>query len=389
VSSGPDLATAELLAPDYGGLCLDAVLPAVTDALGVSVDVGGRTGAQARELLELPRADRVCVVLVDGLGQQQLTERSRHAPFLRSLLPDGLVLTTGFPSTTATSMGLFGTGRPAGRTGLAGYTVRVPGTGELMSLVSWDGPVEPRELQTAPTLFEQVAAAGVAVASVGPGEFAGSGLTEAALRGGRYLPAASLAQRVDQAVQALEHPGLVYLYWGDVDRVGHHEGWTSVAWGEEVAAADRELRRLARSVPAGTLLVVTADHGMIDVDRGLQVDVAATPLLSSGVRVVAGEPRALHVHVEDGQARPVVDRWRTVLGTSAVVLTRDEAEAAGWFGSVSEHVRELLGDVVVAATGRASVVDSRTQSAASMRLIGMHGSLTPGEMQVPLLVTQR
>jgi len=368
--------------PDHDGLSLGSVLPAVAAALGVDLD----GGAVARERLRIPTARRVCVVLVDGLGHRMLAERAGHAPFLRRLLADGLELTVGYPSTTAASMGLFGTGRAAGRTGLAGYTVRNPTSGELANLVSWTGVEPAGQWQREPALLERIAA-DVPVASVGPARFAGSGLTVSALHGGQYVPAETLAERVDATVRRLAAPGLVYLYWGDVDKVGHQRGWRSAEWGDALGELDSELGRLARSVPAGTVLVITADHGMVDVDRDLLVDVAATPALAADVELVAGEPRASHVHVVPGaDVAAVAARWRATLGAAAVVATRDEAVDAGWFGPVVEEVRPVIGDLVVAATGRAGVVDSRTQTPHSLELIGMHGSLTPGEMLVPLLV---
>ena len=383
---------AGFVSPQYDGAGLGAVLPAVADALGVEVTVDGRTGARARATLSLPTAKRACVVLVDGLGHANLSERSGHATFLRSLLADGQVLTAGFPSTTAASIGLFGTGTGPGRTAMAGYTARNPDTGTLANLVSWQGAGDPRDWQCESTLFEQVAAAGVPVTTVGPAKFAGSGLTEAALRGGGYRRAERLDDRIDATIYELMGPALVYLYWGDVDKIGHHHGWGSWQWGEELATIDRELARLAKALPPDTLLVVTADHGMVDVDRSQRWDVARTPTLADGVELIAGEPRALHVHTSPDSAggpESVAARWRSTLGDSAVVATRAEAIGAGWFGPVSEHVRPVLGDVVVAMTGRATVVDSRTQTAGSMDLIGVHGSFTPEEMHVPLLMVHR
>lgn len=378
---------AGLVAPDYGGQCVDSVLPAIAGALGLAAAVSGAGDTlEAQVRLGLPDAQRVCVVLVDGLGLQPLRERLGHAPFLRSQMAETRPLTVGFPSTTAASMGLFGTGCAAGLTGLAGYTVRNPATGGLANLVSWEGAGTPSAWQREPSVFELLVGAGVPVTSVGPARFAGSGLTDAALRGARFLAAEQLSVRVDAAVAALATPGLVYLYWGEVDKVGHHHGWQSPEWADELTAADRELGRLARSLPAGTLLVLTADHGMVDVDHGQLVDVAATPALAAGVELVAGEPRACHVHVRPGQAPDVAARWRDELAGRAVVALREEAVAAGWFGPVADHVLPVLGDVVVASTGRAGVVDSRTQTPHSLRLIGMHGSFTPGEMLVPLVV---
>jgi phage gp37-like protein len=211
-------------------------------------------------------------------------------------------------------------------------------------------------------------------------------MTEAALRGGGYRAAEKLADRVDAALRLLREPGLVYLYWGDVDKTGHHEGCGSWQWGDQVEALDGELSRLARSAPRGATLHVTADHGMVDVDRSLRWDVASTPALRQDVALVAGEPRALHLHLDpDADPAAVAARWQDVLAGAAAVLVGDDAVAAGLFGPVSAHVRPLIGDVVVAMAGRATVVDSRTQTPASLELVGVHGSLTPAELRVPLL----
>ncbi|MEK8228818.1 alkaline phosphatase family protein [Oerskovia sp. M15] len=56
--------------------------------------------------------------------------------------------------------------------------------------------------------------------------------------------------------------------------------------GDALAELDRELGRLARSLPHGTLLLVTADHGMVDVDRAQRWDVAKNRELDRGVALV-------------------------------------------------------------------------------------------------------
>ncbi|PFG32944.1 alkaline phosphatase family protein [Sanguibacter antarcticus] len=372
------------VAPDYTGRSLAAVLPAAAGALQTPEPTGDFE--RARRLLGLDTADRVCVVLVDGLGFENLRERSGHAPFLRSLLDEDAQLTCGFPSTTAASIGILGTGSCPGRTGMLGYTVREPSTGGLANLVSWEGATEPTTMQREETVFERMSAAGRSVTSVGPSRFAQSGLTQAALRGGFHRGAESLADRVDVTAYELMAPGLVYLYWGDVDKIGHHHGSESRAWGDELERTDRELARLARVLPRGTQIIVTADHGMIDVDRARRWDVAATQGLAEGVKLVAGEPRAVHVHARKPEGvAGIVDRWRDVLGDGALVAPKDEIIEAGLLGPVSDHVYPYIGDVVVAVTGRGTIVDSRTQTARSLDLVGVHGSLTPREMRVPFL----
>lgn len=384
------LARAGLRPPDHE-LSLGAVLLAAADAAGAAVaartslDGAQRTGAEARALLRLPRAERVVVVLVDGLGLAQLRERRGHAPTLRPFLDGARALCSAFPSTTASSLGLLGTGCAPGLTGMVGYTAR-SADGRLGNLVSWTGLGDPADVQREPTVLEQASAGGLAVTSVGLRRFDGSGLTRAVLRGARHVGVDDLGERADAAARALRAPGLVYLYFGEVDKVGHHTGWTSDAWGDAVTDVDRAIGRLLRIVPRGTLVLVTADHGMVDVDLAHRHDVTAATHLIEDVTMIAGEPRMSHVHVRDG-AEPgaVAERWQDVLGDDAVVLTRDDAVGAGLLGPLAEHVAPTVGDVLVLATGQATIVDPRTQSAASLELRGVHGSLTPAETDVPLV----
>jgi hypothetical protein len=399
---------------------LSDVLPAVARALGVMVTTGGRGGggqlagggagggrssggpAAGGPALELPEATTAVVVLVDGLGDRLLTRRGGHAPFLRQLRSPGgagagaWTLSAGFPSTTATSMGTFGTGELPGAHGMVGLDVLDPARDTLFSELAWDPEVDPHTWQPMPTVFEQVARAGLDVVRIGPGYFDGSGLTEAALRGGRFVAAEALADRIDAAVTAIEGTRrlrgvsagcLVYLYWGDVDKAGHVHGCESWEWGEAVTLVDAGIRELVRRVGRRTLVAVTADHGMVDVPMTDRLDVAAEPELAAGVRHVGGEPRALHLYCSPGASGDVVKTWRQRLSGRMDVRSREEAVAAGWFGRVAPFVLPRIGDVVVAARDRFAVVDSRTARPELLRLIGLHGARTPEETHVPLLAT--
>ncbi len=380
-----DLAATGMVVPDYGGAELGAVLPASLAAIGAASVVRGRKASADQARLGVRDARHVCTVLVDGLGRAQLDARRGHARFLNGL--EGTTATAGYPTTTAASLALFGTGQTSGQTGMTGYTVRNPRTGKLANLITWDGAEPAEDWQRQPSLLEEAALAGVNVTTLGKARFAGSGLTHAVLRGGQFVGAERLADRIDVALGAMRKPGVSYMYWGEIDGAGHAHGWQSDEWVQALEDADRELARLASTMPLGSELVITADHGMVDVTGAPRWDVAETPALAEGVTFVAGEPRALHLYADDPDA--VVARWQEVLGADAVVGTRDDAVAAGVFGEVAPHVLDRIGDVVVAMAGRATVVDSRVQSPASMGLIGVHGSLTPEELYVPVLIAGR
>ena len=396
----------------HGGL--GDVLPSVAHAIGVRAAAGGR--AAGEPALRLPEARTAVVVLVDGLGDRLLQRRGGHAPFLRQLRAAGEAaaqggaqgagggetgawrLAAGFPSTTATSMGSFGTGELPGAHGMVGLDVLDPARDALFSELAWDPDVDPHAWQPVPTVFEQVARVGVDVVRIGPGYFDGSGLTEAALRGGRFVAADALADRVDAAVTAIEGSRrlrgasagcLVYVYWGDVDKAGHVYGCESWEWGEAVSLVDGGIRDLVRRVGPDTLVAVTADHGMVDVPMTDRLDVATEPELAAGVRHVGGEPRALHLYCQPGAAADVLAAWRQRLDGRMEVISRAEAVSGGWFGPVvAPFVLPRIGDVVVAARDRFAVVDSRTARPELLRLIGLHGARTPEETHVPLLTTR-
>jgi hypothetical protein len=357
-------------------------MPAVARGLDVPLDDDTYPPA-----LTVPSAPRACVLLVDGLGDALLRERAGHAPYLRAMLDEVDTLTAGFPTTTATSMGSIGTGRPPGTHGLVGYEVLVPELDQLLNELSWETPVDPRLWQPGTTLFQLAAADGVDVVRIGPGYFDGSGLTEAALRGGRFVAAKTLDDRVDAALAALRSAprALVYVYWGDVDKIGHIKGAGSWEWGEELAKVDDAVRRLVAGLPSDAALHVTADHGMLDVPFGQRVDVAAEPELARGVRHLGGEARCPQVYCEPGEQEGVLQRWHQRLSGLADVVTGDEAVAAGWFGPVADHVRPRIGDVVAPCYPGVAVVDTATQRPELLRLVGLHGSLTPEESLVPLL----
>nr|WP_211243239.1 nucleotide pyrophosphatase/phosphodiesterase family protein [Rhodococcus oryzae] len=377
-----------LLAPRYGQATLSDLIPSVLAHLGVA-------GETDRIGLDLSGVSRVCVLLIDGLGAELLASHPEAAPFLSARL--GPILTAGFPTTTATSLASLGTGLPSGQHGVVGYLIPAAGQDRLMNPLKWrlhgEGPrvdllkeLVPEEFQPTPTAFERAAADGISVSRVAPPYQGGSGLTRAALRGGEFRPSFSLGDLVDASASALRlgTRSLVYAYHGELDLTGHARGPASAAWALELAQVDLMARQLAERLPSDGALIVTADHGMVEVRS--PVDIDTSPELTEGVRLIGGEPRARHVYTDDGAADQVVASWRDRLGDEFAVLTRAEAIDNGWFGpTVSPAATERIGDVIAIARGSSALIRTGAEPLQSM-LIGHHGSLTSAELHVPLLV---
>ena len=371
------------LVPDYGTSTIVEIIPAVAASLGAP----GWTDA-----LGLPDAPRWVVFLVDGLGAHNLAEAAEHAPFLASLvLADASrTVTSGAPSTTATSISCLGTALTPGQHGIVGYSFRHPvdGCGCLNALV-WEPGLSALDVQPRLTAFERLSRQGVSVTSVNPARFAGSGLTEAALRGARFQPvpdendhAARIGWTVDAAASG--DRSLVYLYERALDHTGHGEGWRSEAWLRTLARIDAMARSLRAALPDDVRLLITGDHGMIDSPRDRWIVAEDEPGLTADLTLLAGEGRFRQLYAAPRDTRGVLTRWRRALGERAWVLDRGDAIDAGWFGPVDRRITERYGDVLVALRDDWAVM-TRTQPK-EFGLIGMHGSLTEQEMRVPVLI---
>ncbi len=376
--------------PRYGADSLADVMPSLLATLGVS----GATDPLGLASGPLAGVDRIALLLVDGLGHHLIPLAAAVAPTLIDLAArdtgTSLELTAAFPSTTPTSLVTVATGAPPGPHGVLGFTVNVPGTDKVLTHIVWRDDPDPLRWQPLDTQFALAAADGVAVTAVSRPEFVGSGLTGAMLRGTAYLGATTVDEIATGMLASLAEGqrSLVYGYTPEVDRAGHLYGVASAEWLAAVAEVDRLLTRLIDRLPEDAALVVTADHGMLDVPADERIDVDTDRQLRSGVRVVAGEPRVRYLHTRRGAREDVIATWRERLGDRAWVTSREQAVADGWFGPVPEEHLARIGDVVVTCRGRTAVVATRTEPPMTARLIGYHGSSTSLEMAVPLVIAR-
>src|SRR3954468_1387466 len=201
--------------PDYGGACLTSLVPAL---------LGRRPQSWLPALATA--ADQVVLLVLDGLGWQQLGERPDLAPTLSAMT--GGPITTVVPSTTATALTSIATGQPPCRHGVVGYRVRTAGTGpegqdEVLNILRWRTGSGDASERVPPEGFSPSRPfEGEVVTVISRGEFAGTGFTTVHLGGtklvGWRLPSTLLVE-VRRALAAGER--FVYAYYDGIDRIAH------------------------------------------------------------------------------------------------------------------------------------------------------------------------
>lgn len=179
---------------------------------------------------------------------------------------------------------------------------------------------------------------------------------------------------------------LAYLYVDELDKVAHHDGWQSDKWRLRLEQLDAALADLLRTLPNDVGVIVTADHGVIDVppEKRMMLDQLT---VTDEVELIGGEPRMRSLYLRAGaDAERVADETQRALGKLAWVGTRDEAIAAGWFGEVGEGIAERLGEVLVAARGQSAFMLTSDDPVVH-EMVGQHGGTSDEERGVPLAVS--
>jgi hypothetical protein len=329
--------------------------------------------------------NREVLILIDGMGQDAIDKYGDQFPIFDEL-KQVKKLYTNFPSTTATSLSTLGTGVLPGVHGMLGYTVRVPRSdNRLLNALKWDERVDPVMWQKVPTLFERAVLAGVSVTHVAAKRYEGSGFTQAALRGAKYVGANGVDEMATAVSAALKpQPSFVYTYLNTLDSAGHSDGVGSDKWLTALQQVSEFITKVKQLAPAGTRIWVTSDHGMVNSTE--QIILGQDNKLLENVTLIGGEPRARHIYIKEGAASETIAQWQEFFGNKARVLSKESAIKDGLFGPVvTEDSHDRLGDLIAIANNDLILVDpARVREESSM--VGHHGGVTDIEVEIPLLL---
>lgn len=358
--------------PDYGGACLTSVVPALMSEDRASF--GSWLPDPVRD------ANQVVLLVLDGLGWHQLQERRGLAPTISGMT--GGPITSVAPTTTATALTSIVTGGTPAEHGILGFKLHLGG-GDVLNVLRWRTAAGDALEAHPPDGFRALAPfGGNPVTAIVRSQFAGTGLTQVMLGGARlrgWRVPSTIVVEVKRALAAGER--FVYAYYDGIDNVAHDFG-LSEHYDAELGDVDRLVAALLATLPAGAALVVTADHGHVDI-AGRRTKVARE--VAAMTSLVSGEPRFLWLHAKPGvDPEELADAAREAHGNEAWVHTREETVEQGWHGGpVRSAWLDRLGDVALVAFEPTAFWDTAAQG--ELRLVSMHGSMTPAEVEVPLV----
>ncbi len=373
-SRATEPAGVEPVLPDYGAACLSSLVPALY----------GRNGPDPAEWLPeaVLGASQVVLLVLDGLGWHQLRAEGSVAPVLSQAA--GRPITSVAPTTTATALTSIATGAVPAHHGILGYRMS-PGSGrpgEVMNVLRWSSDAgDLRRVLPAGSFQRAPAFGGLSVAAVTRSEFATTGFTAAHLGSARLVgwrvPSTMIVE-VSRLLASGEP--FVYAYYDGIDKVAHEHG-LGEHFRMELRAADRLVGDLVEVLPPGAALVVTADHGQVQIEGSA---ITPAPEIMASVSMISGEGRFRWLHARPGAGDDLLAAVTEMHGHEAWVRSREQTVEEGWFGgTLAVGFADRLGDVAIVARDPVAFLDPADTGESLLR--ARHGSLTEAEMRVPLI----
>jgi hypothetical protein len=360
--------------PDYSGPNLTGIIP------GCLLGTSGRRPNWFPQPLQ--DAERIVLLVIDGLGYEQLQRHAHIAPNLMSLV--GGSITTIAPSTTASALTSLVTGASPAEHGIVGYRMDM-GDSIMNSLRWWSDTRDLRKVHPPASVQPIPPFVGMTIPVVSRAELEGSAFTEAHLRGSRpcgWRAASSIVAQCASLISSGEK--FVYAYYDGVDKIAHERGFGAY-YDAEIAATDWLVGSLLNTLPSGATLAITADHGQVQVNDNvvhLSDDIKAT------LHHQSGEGRFRWLHAKRGQESELLQIATDSYSDIAWVASRDQVVEEAWLGParggrIADQVKRRLGDVALVPF-TATTFDDPLDSG-PFSLVCRHGSLTADEMFVPFL----
>ncbi|MFM6977474.1 MAG: alkaline phosphatase family protein [Micrococcales bacterium] len=362
------------------------MLPALPLAFGNLKDVlrSAKNSLQGeKNPLGLPKVKNSLVIMVDGLGWFNLSNNSGHAPFLKAHLHKSSKGYAGFPSTTSASLVSLATGVPPSEHGFLGYRVFDRRTNETVNLLTGLDQHSVNSYLAA----KRISAEAAEFVVISKPEYFESGFSFATFAEARFIGAIEIERRFEHALDELNSGNgkIIYLYVPELDQAAHRFGIASSKWREFLELLDSECKRLSNSVLPNRGIILTADHGVIDIDHSNHIYLDECPALDCLIDV-GGDPRATFLYFENSElaeaSKTNVNEW---LAGRAQAYSIQELIDSGLYSSEVQKFSAWLPDLVVLAAPTSVCYHRSFSKQTSLAMIGQHGGISDLEIAIPIL----
>ncbi len=356
---------------------------------------GGKSQYGAlKELDFLRNFSKVVLLSLDGLGYNYLQKYGKDSFLAKHCVAK---ITSTFPATTGAAQTSLETGVAPLQHGITGWNMFLKELGTVSRVLlfepRWGGckfaaaGIGFQEIFTEKKVFEKISAPyslvlpRVIVDSYKP--FDKKSLFV-------YDDLAGMVRRIKKTA-CLPGRRYIYAYWLELDKICHKNGCAAVEAAAHFWEIDAAVAGLAKSLAKnGTCLVVTADHGLIDIPQNGRVvlnrdfpeiyDCLALPL--------SGDTRAPYCYVKPGRTAEFKKLVRKFFPFCKLQKSNNFIKRGVFgIGNPNPKIFDRVGNYILVCDAKHLVRDY-IMGEKPVPMEGFHGGMTADEMFVPLIIAR-
>ncbi|MFA6518690.1 MAG: alkaline phosphatase family protein [Candidatus Shapirobacteria bacterium] len=381
-----------MIKPNYQNGSIVNLMASIKNALG------GKSLYQPLKDFEISQSQNIILVIIDGLGYDYLLKYGKDSFLYKNLKRK---MTSVFPATTAAAITTYFTGLPPQQHALTGWYMYLKEIGALSLILPFttrtgnlslhQGNVNYQDIYNQKTIFENIP---VTSYSVKDKAYIHSDYSRLVDKGANQLPFSNLNgffRQIHKALTTSQDKKYILAYWAKFDYLCHKYGTESLETKKHFDELDRKIKLLAKSlVNKNTTLIVSADHGLIDVSKEKIIDLKDHPKFTETLAIpLSGEPRAVYCYVRPAKVKQFKKYVATNFKKYCRLFKSEDLIKRNLFGLFEPNpkLQDRIGDYVLIMK-KDYVIKDQVLGEIQHANIGRHGGMSHQEMFVPLIIIE-
>jgi predicted AlkP superfamily pyrophosphatase or phosphodiesterase len=409
----------EFIYPFYEKYCFSNISSTILKFFGIKSEKPILPSEIYKDKVETENSNKIVLLLVDGFGYNQWLKYYKNYEFFDIFSQKGLVspLTSVFPSTTAATLTTISTGLTPQEHALLEWVLYFKEIDMIINTLPFtplgkngqdrllEAGVSPKILFKGNTIYQTLKKSGIKSFSFINESYAYSAYSKLAYKGSITIPfvnSSDLVVRLRKTLEAEKGPAYFYVYFGDFDSIEHKYGPHTDEYYAELSVLSfllkkELLEKIDRKVANETLLLITADHGQINVSpketiylnkyreliNSFEKSKKKKPILPTGSQ------RDVFLHIEQSKLNEMYNFLLNKLKEKAKVVKIEEAIKMGLFGKGKprKEFYDRAGNLLILPYKNHTIWYKHVKNE-KFNLLGHHGGLSEDEMLIPFAVAK-
>ncbi len=349
----------------------------------------------------LKNSRSIVLIIFDGLGFEWLMKNGANTILKENLKGK---MTSVFPATTAAAETAFLTGLPPQQHGLTGWNMNLKEIGAVSMILRSLPRFEPlkngvpfsrwgikiADIVDVQNFFDNLK---TETFNIRPDfHFNPDDFIKAVAGKSKLLSYHALDEFFGQIKKAVKSRGrkkYIYAYWPEPDTIGHKYGINSQKAKKHLKLLDKKLRKFVKEIKgAQTTVIITGDHGMIDVPKNKIIRLEKHPKLKDCLSLpLCGDSRTIYCYVRPSKTKFFENYVKTKLKNCCRLYKSEELIKKNYFGlfKPNKKLAFRVGDYTIIMKNNYKMKDLLIHQKDNKH-ISNHSGLSSQEMLVPLVI---